>query len=218
MSTELLGRVGRSLNPATHQFLVVRAGRQSWIVDPTFSQFLPAARMGEAITPGFLDTPSGARFVRDLVSNGYVPLTRENAAFYAGALRLDTGPIGGAVPGPVGRLILNGDPHYSTLRFESVGSAEAGSIQFNQRFAPSRMTREELGIRELRIGNVDRPQDLAEVIRQVLRDAPQATSPQMLAVRQRMERQLRSLDDLAARYSGETSNVGPWRGRVESTE
>jgi hypothetical protein len=77
------------LGTAQHGYSVVTfANGDQFLVDPTFAQFLqPGTRTGGLFSAQVLrESAAGSRFARDLVRDGFVPLTEENATLYARAL------------------------------------------------------------------------------------------------------------------------------------
>jgi hypothetical protein len=76
-----------------HGFAVVTVKDEpgwAFILDPTFGQFMrPAGRtfqLQEATANVLREHPTGAFMARDLLRDGYIPLTQENAALYARAM------------------------------------------------------------------------------------------------------------------------------------
>ena len=196
---------------AAHQFEIVRTPGESRIADPTFAQFLeagsPDVKQGpEVLARGFLDTPQGAAFARELVGSGSVSLTLENAALYARALGLDPGPPGSTNPGPVARLLFSGDQHFGIVSLE----AQAGSIRFveiDPKVPGAPITREQEDIRRSMVENIEGPFFLIPKIEETLRAPRSLATPDQLAAIERLEKLLDTLKRLQARH-GQT--VGPW--------
>ena len=218
-ATSLHGFVARrpGIDPdgASHQFVVVRAqGEGGFIVDPTFSQFLKAGsadvrQAQDVLAPGFLDTPAGAQFTQTLVSQGYVPLTRENAALYARALGLDLGPVGGVQPGPVATLILSGQQHHSNVRLVS-GAGSVGFVDVTKGLGGevplSAKAQQE---RATMVYNIERPVDLIDSYEELLKKHPSPTGPPDVAAVDRLRKRLEELRALMPRYQAPGH---PWTG------
>ncbi len=205
-------RAGIDPGGASHQFVVVRVqGEGGFIVDPTFSQFLrrgsaDVRQAQDVLAPGLLDTPAGAAFTRSLVMQGFVPLTRENAALYSRALGLDLGPVGSLEPGPVARLILSGEQHYSNIRLV----AGAGSVRFvdvTEGPAGTPLAGKALETRENMIANLEKPSDLISWYERALREHPVPAGP---AEREALERLRRRLDELRALMPRYQTPGHPW--------
>ena len=196
---------------AAHQFGIIRTPVESRIGDATFAQFLkagsPDVKQGtDMLARGFLATPQGAAFARELVGRGSIILTREHAALYARALGLDPGPPGSTDPGPVGRLLFSGDQHYGIVRLE----AQAGSIRYieiDPRRPGAPVTAEQHQTRRSMVENIEGPFYLIPKIEETLRAPRSLATPDQLAAIERLEKLLDTLKRLQARH-GQT--VGPW--------
>ncbi|MGK8491367.1 hypothetical protein [Nocardia asiatica] len=75
-----------------HGFITVRMGNRSYLVDPTFAQFFSESRNPRSDTQHSADVLRGSNaglvFAQELLANGFVELTPENARLYAQALRV----------------------------------------------------------------------------------------------------------------------------------
>ena len=221
VSGTLLGAItGRTVEGAAHQFVIVRvADGPAFLVDPTFAQFLAPGststrQFGADLATGLLDTPQGMRLAQDLVSKGYVPLTRDNLALYTRALGYDAGPVGGIMPGPAAEHLFSGQPHFSIVQFEAQGGV-IRNLDLPQPAAGNRAAAE-VEARGDMLSSMEHPGSIAEHARYMLDNLPPPTTPAGRAARARVEEMLRVLDDLASRYRGRIERLGyvsPFRSR-----
>jgi hypothetical protein len=109
------------IHEAQHSFTVmVMANGRGFIVDPTFAQFadraLPGFRAGS-----MLSHRRGLEVARNLLRNGFMPLTQANARAYAQGLGAMAGEVNAAAtrimtgdPALLTELIVNGEVHRFT--------------------------------------------------------------------------------------------------------
>jgi hypothetical protein len=83
-----------------HSFSVVKFFDQTYILDPTFAQFLepgllptPGGSYGNFTATVLRDDPKGLQMMNDLVQNGFVPLTPNNAQLYTLAMGIDPAKV-----------------------------------------------------------------------------------------------------------------------------